>query len=247
MGRRGAAPHGRAPAHRGPRAEDGPQDELLRSHGRGRRPRRRDGGRQSTYGAPALVIDLGTSTTFELLDETGAFRGGIIAPGMKLGAQGAGPRSRPAGRRGASSPKSLLGRTTVEAMQAGIVMGGGGPHRRPHRYDLGRLRLRPGRSRGPARRSHSRPHDPRRHRRPDPRPPRPSGALYREYATLIKLEDFLGDLVALESDLLAGLRGQIRGQIQKAPTPHPAVQRRVFSTSQARYPSDPARRSLPRA
>ena len=44
-------------------------------------------GAKSTYGAPALVIDLGTSTTFELLDETGAFRGGIIAPGMKLGAQ----------------------------------------------------------------------------------------------------------------------------------------------------------------
>ena len=40
-------------------------------------------GAKSTYGAPALVIDLGTSTTFELLDEAGAFRGGIIAPGMK--------------------------------------------------------------------------------------------------------------------------------------------------------------------
>ena len=40
-------------------------------------------GAKSTYGAPALVIDLGTSTTFELLDETGAFRGGIIAPGMR--------------------------------------------------------------------------------------------------------------------------------------------------------------------
>lgn len=57
-------------------------------------------GAKSTYGAPALVIDLGTSTTFELLDEAGAFRGGIIAPGHEARRPGAGPRSRPAGRRG---------------------------------------------------------------------------------------------------------------------------------------------------
>ena len=73
-------------------------------------------GAKSTYGAPALVIDLGTSTTFELLDEAGAFRGGIIAPGMKLGAQALAAVELRA-------PKSLLGRTTAEAMQAGIVMG----------------------------------------------------------------------------------------------------------------------------
>ncbi len=56
------------------------------------------------------------------MDETGAFRGGIIAPGMKLGAR------RPRGAASwppweTSGPKSLLGRTTAEAMQAGIVMG----------------------------------------------------------------------------------------------------------------------------
>ncbi len=107
-------------------------------------------GAKSTYGAPALVIDLGTSTTFELLDEAGAFRGGIIAPGMKLGAPGAGPRGRPAGRRGASSPQVAARPHHRRGHAGGHRHGGGGPHRRPHRYDLGRLPL----------------HDPRRHPKP---------------------------------------------------------------------------------
>lgn len=80
-------------------------------------------GAKSTYGAPALVIDLGTSTTFELLDEAGAFRGGIIAPGMKLGAQALARGAAQLAAVELRAPKSLLGRTTAEAMQAGIVMG----------------------------------------------------------------------------------------------------------------------------
>ena len=35
---------------------------------------------RATYGAPAIVIDLGTTTNFEVIDEHGAFAGGIIAP-----------------------------------------------------------------------------------------------------------------------------------------------------------------------
>lgn len=78
---------------------------------------------KTTYGSPALVIDLGTSTTFELLDKEGAFRGGIIAPGMNLGATALarGAAQLPAVE--IRAPKTLLGRTTAEAMQAGIVMG----------------------------------------------------------------------------------------------------------------------------
>ena len=66
-------------------------------------------GAKSTYGAPALVIDLGTSTTFELLDEAGAFRGGIIAPGMKLGAQALARGAAQLAAVELRAPKSLLG------------------------------------------------------------------------------------------------------------------------------------------
>lgn len=78
---------------------------------------------KTTYGSPCLVVDLGTSTTFELLDEEGAFKGGIIAPGMKLGAAALAEGAAQLPAVEVRAPKSLLGRTTAEAMQAGIVMG----------------------------------------------------------------------------------------------------------------------------
>lgn len=78
---------------------------------------------KSAYGAPVLVVDLGTSTTFELLDCEGSFKGGIIAPGMRLGAAALanGAAQLPAVE--LRAPRTLLGRTTEAAMQAGIVMG----------------------------------------------------------------------------------------------------------------------------
>lgn len=80
-------------------------------------------GAKSTYGSPTLVVDLGTSTTFELLDEQGAFRGGIIAPGMNLGAAALAREAAQLPAVEIRAPRTLLGRTTAEAMQAGIVMG----------------------------------------------------------------------------------------------------------------------------
>ena len=42
---------------------------------------------RETYGAPVVVVDLGTTTNIEVVDESGAFAGGIIAPGVALGAR----------------------------------------------------------------------------------------------------------------------------------------------------------------
>ena len=39
------------------------------------------------YAPPAIVVDLGTTTNFEVVDAEGVFLGGIIAPGMALGAR----------------------------------------------------------------------------------------------------------------------------------------------------------------
>ncbi|MCR2036492.1 type III pantothenate kinase [Adlercreutzia caecimuris] len=75
------------------------------------------------YGFPTLVIDLGTCTTFELLDEHGCFKGGILAPGMRLGAQALASGTAQLPSVELRAPRSLLGRTTAEAMQSGIVMG----------------------------------------------------------------------------------------------------------------------------
>lgn len=78
---------------------------------------------KEAWGAPVLVVDLGTSTTFELLDREGSFKGGIIAPGMRLGAAALAEGAAQLPAVELRAPRSLLGRTTAEAMQSGIVMG----------------------------------------------------------------------------------------------------------------------------
>lgn len=46
---------------------------------------------RAVYGSPCIVIDLGTTTNIEVIDACGTFVGGVIAPGLALGAA----RSRP--------------------------------------------------------------------------------------------------------------------------------------------------------
>ena len=78
---------------------------------------------KSTWGAPVLVVDMGTATTFELLDREGSFKGGIIAPGMGLGAAALAEGAAQLPAVGLRAPRTLLGRTTETAMRSGIVMG----------------------------------------------------------------------------------------------------------------------------
>ena len=75
-------------------------------------------------GGPAIVIDLGTSTNFDVIDANGAYLGGAIAPGLGALAGGAGRRG-PASCRGSScgGPTHAIGANTIDAMQSGAVLG----------------------------------------------------------------------------------------------------------------------------
>ena len=75
------------------------------------------------YGAPALAIDLGTTTNFEIIDSKGAFCGGIIAPGVALGAQSLSQAAARLPMIELRAPKRAIGRNTREAMQSGTVLG----------------------------------------------------------------------------------------------------------------------------
>lgn len=44
-------------------------------------------GAYEIYGGPVLVIDFGTATTYDYVDESGAFQGGITAPGIRISAK----------------------------------------------------------------------------------------------------------------------------------------------------------------
>lgn len=75
------------------------------------------------YTMPCIIIDMGTATTLSVLDENGAFLGGSIGPGvrMTMRALAEGTAALPA--IGVTSPKSVIGKNTVDCMQSGIVLG----------------------------------------------------------------------------------------------------------------------------
>jgi type III pantothenate kinase len=78
---------------------------------------------QRLYGAPAVVVDFGTATTFDAVAADGAFVGGAIAPGLELGAAGLAGRTALLPRIDLVTPDRAIARNTVSAIQAGVVLG----------------------------------------------------------------------------------------------------------------------------
>lgn len=78
---------------------------------------------RADYGFPLIVVDLGTATTVEVIDGEGAFAGGLILPGVGLGARGLAARAARLPEVELRAPDALIGRSTEEAMRAGIVWG----------------------------------------------------------------------------------------------------------------------------
>ncbi len=78
---------------------------------------------RADYGAPVVVVDLGTTTNFEVVDADGAFAGGIIAPGVALGARSLAAAAARLPMIELRAPASVIGRNTRAAMQSGVVLG----------------------------------------------------------------------------------------------------------------------------
>lgn len=75
------------------------------------------------YGGPLIVIDFGTATTFDIVDYTGAYMGGVIAPGINLSLEALHKAAARLPRIGIGRPQAVIGRATVPAMQSGIYWG----------------------------------------------------------------------------------------------------------------------------
>ena len=75
------------------------------------------------YGGPCITIDFGTATSFGVISERGEFLGGAICPGLKLAADALTERAAKLPRFELAKPESVIGRSTVTNMQAGIVYG----------------------------------------------------------------------------------------------------------------------------
>lgn len=75
------------------------------------------------YGGPVLVIDFGTATTYDLIDETGAFLSGVTAPGIRTAAKALWQEAAKLPEIEIRKPDSILAKETISSMQAGIVYG----------------------------------------------------------------------------------------------------------------------------
>lgn len=78
---------------------------------------------RTTYGAPVIVVDFGTATNIDVVDREGAFRGGVIMPGLLLSAQSLFSRAAKLSSVPLVNPPHALGDTTETAVQSGIVIG----------------------------------------------------------------------------------------------------------------------------
>ena len=119
------------------------------------------------YGAPAIVVDFGTATNFDVVSPAGDYIGGAIAPGIEVAAEAIFRRGARLFNVALDAPPQAIGRNTVAALQSGIVLGYVG-------LIEGIVDPHPGRTRQP------RPRD--RHRRPGG-PCRPPDAHHRDRST----------------------------------------------------------------
>lgn len=75
------------------------------------------------YGAPLIIIDFGTATTFNVISEKGDFIGGVIAPGIKGSLDSLVNGTAKLPRVEIERPASVIGKNTVTNMQSGIFFG----------------------------------------------------------------------------------------------------------------------------
>lgn len=78
---------------------------------------------QDRYRPPLIVIDFGTATTFDVVDRLGNYSGGVIAPGINLSLRALDMAAAQLPRIGIRRPATVVGRSTVPAMQSGVFWG----------------------------------------------------------------------------------------------------------------------------
>ncbi len=75
------------------------------------------------HSGPLILVDFGTATTFDALSEEGAYLGGAIAPGINISMEALFKSASKLPRVPFSRPESIIGRTTVTSIQAGLFHG----------------------------------------------------------------------------------------------------------------------------
>jgi type III pantothenate kinase len=72
---------------------------------------------------PAIVVDFGTTTNFDVVSERGDFLGGALAPGVEISLDALAARAAQLRKVELVAPRGPIGKSTVEALQSGILYG----------------------------------------------------------------------------------------------------------------------------
>ena len=78
------------------------------------------------YGTPVVVVDFGTSTNMDVVDASGAYVGGAIAPGLEVSQSALIDATAALRRVDLEVPRAPIGKNTVEAIQSGLLYGHAG-------------------------------------------------------------------------------------------------------------------------
>ena len=75
------------------------------------------------HGAPAIVVDFGTSTNFDVVSADGEYVGGVLAPGIEISMDALFARAARLFRIDFSAPPTVIAKTTAASLQSGLVYG----------------------------------------------------------------------------------------------------------------------------
>ncbi len=75
------------------------------------------------YGYPAVVVDFGTATTFDILSSGGEYIGGIIAPGIEISAEALFTNAAKLSKVDLNWPDSVIGKNTCDGIRSGVLYG----------------------------------------------------------------------------------------------------------------------------
>ncbi len=75
------------------------------------------------YGAPCIIVDFGTATTFDVINAKGEYLGGVITPGIMISADALFERAAKLPRVDIKRPQKVVGSSTTTAMQSGLYHG----------------------------------------------------------------------------------------------------------------------------
>lgn len=78
----------------------------------------------AAFGGPLVIVDFGTATTIDVIDADGAYLGGAIAPGIETGAEALFSKAARLSKIDLEAPPRVIGQTTRESLQAGLIVGG---------------------------------------------------------------------------------------------------------------------------